>query len=228
MIKQFIFLISRRISFFLPIMGLKRFHKAKYGISNRYIHRIRYRQFDATHSNDDWQLEVYQKAREIMLEQNFSKVFDIGCGSGYKLIKYLGTYDTIGSEVNPAFQFLNEKYPNRKWIFSNFDINNNIETDLIICADVIEHLSNPDVLLNYIKSIKFKLLIISTPARDLLHYQTSDLFYGPPCNSTHMREWTFNEFEGYISNHFEVINHIISNQIQATQMIICKKNNDLL
>jgi hypothetical protein len=31
--------------------------------------------------------------------KNLQKIIDVGCGSGYKLVKYLGDYETIGFET---------------------------------------------------------------------------------------------------------------------------------
>ena len=45
----------------------------------------------------------------------FSTVYDIGCGSGFKLIKYLGHYETVGFDVEPTVSFLaGAEYPLRR------------------------------------------------------------------------------------------------------------------
>ena len=51
---------------------------------------------DSKNHNDKWQKEVYVYANELMKNNGFSKIIDIGCGSGYKLIKYLHEEEGLG------------------------------------------------------------------------------------------------------------------------------------
>ena len=72
-----------------------------------------------------------------MKKFRLNKVIDIGCGTGFKLIKYLGEFDTIGYETEPSIDFLKKTYPNRKWINSGkpsktFNKDGNKNCDLII------------------------------------------------------------------------------------------------
>ena len=171
---------------------------------------------------DQWQLEIYLHALGWMKKHKLKSVVDIGCGSGYKLITYLGEYETLGIELPINVDWLREKYPQRKWKKSCFSERSNINTDIIICADVIEHLVDPDELLYYIKSISYQYLIISTPDRSLYRRPRLNDFFGPPRHMAHVREWNFKEFENYIAIHFYVIDHRVTNLKDRTQMIICK------
>lgn len=96
---------------------------------------------------------------------------------------------------------------------------NNANFDLIICSDVIEHIPDPDQLINCLKSLDSKFIVFSTPNRDLFNSKYSQL--GPPPNPSHCREWNFEEFETYIRKNFEVIDHLITNKQQGTQLILC-------
>ena len=51
-------------------------------------------------------------------------------------------------------------------------------------------------------------------------------FWGPPINPAHLREWTFKEFRQYVSQHFDIVDHRITNAAQWTQMIIFKNKAD--
>ena len=94
--------------------------------------------------------------------------------------------------------------------------------DIVNCSDVIEHVLDPDELLNNIKKIKnVKYIFISTPDRNLIYSER----FGPPYNTSHIREWTFEELKSYISKHFDVIDHVVTNRKQWTQLIIVKNNN---
>jgi len=67
-------------------------------------------------STDEWQKEVYQLAAELADKNQFQKILDVGCGSGYKLIHQLGRFNTTGIEVDPTFSWLQKQYPDRNWL----------------------------------------------------------------------------------------------------------------
>ena len=103
-------------------------------------------------------MEVYLYALGLMKKYGFNSIIDIGCGSAYKLVTYLGDYETIGIEVPETYE----------WLISDFSTGKTLSADLIICSDIIEHLIDPYELIKFIKDISFKYLLISTPSRDLL------------------------------------------------------------
>ena len=191
----------------------------KFEIKRGYIHKIEYSYFNDTTNTDNWQLEVYLRAKEFAVKLNTSTMVDYGCGSGFKLIKYFPEYNTVGLDVSPTVDFLLEKYPNKKWYNIKDFEKLELDSEIVICADVIEHVLNPEELLNNIKKIKnIKYLFVSTPDRNLLPKAK----YGPPINQTHIREWSFEEFNKYISKHFFIEEHYISNPSQQTQLIIAQ------
>lgn len=196
------------------------FMPSYFGIKTGYRHRKIELYWDDTTCTDEYQKEVYELARFYYDKFGYKNVLDIGCGSGFKLIQYFSDCNTVGVEVEATYEFLKQKYPERRWInVSNIaEIPQN--TDLIICADVIEHLLNPDDLLKLISSIEFDLLFISTPERKIYR---GWLDYGPPQHVHHVREWNATEFKRYIGSHFEINSHQITNVDDATQLLICKK-----
>ena len=107
------------------------------------------------------------------------------------------------------------KYPNKSWTDTFEPIQN---MDVIIASDVIEHIGNPDELLDLIDVSKPKLIVLSTPNRDLLQKGQD----GPPKNTAHFREWSFDEFNRYVGNRFNIIEHVITNEKQGTQTIVCE------
>lgn len=200
-------------------------NKKTYCIKSSYRHRDGYKYFDDSNMKDEWQLEVYLHAQKMMGENQFKSIIDVGCGSAYKLIKYLGQYETIGLEVSPMYEWLLEKFPDRRWKKSDFNTQENLSADLVICADVIEHLEDPDALLAFINRIQCKYIILSTPSRDLLYHFWDRGYWGPPKNEHHIREWSVSEFRQYVSPMFEVVLHTISNRKQTTQMVVCRKKS---
>ena len=206
------------------------FKAENFFIKKDYISRSSYNHYDDRTLKDEYQDEVYFIASEMSKKYHFNSIGDVGCGSGYKLLKYFEPLATTGFEIEPTLTFLKSKYPARNWTESNFgDLRSNRQFDLMICADVIEHLENPDELLNWLANCTFEYLVISTPDRDqLIHFWThpshqAQLHSGPPVNSTHMREWNFEEFEKYLSRYFEVIQHIHCQKEFWGQIIIARK-----
>ncbi len=194
-----------------------------YCIKKNYTSRAHYTHYDDRECKDEYQDEVYATAAEIVYENGFKNIFDVGCGSGYKLVKYFDGLDTLGCEIQPTFDFLLHAYPHKKWMLSDFSCPYPArERDLIICSDVIEHLIDPDLLLNWIDQIDFKYLVISTPDRDKLPLAGQS---GPPINPAHIREWSFAEFEEYLSRYFHIVRHFHHERSGDGQIIIATKRS---
>lgn len=189
-----------------------------YFIRDGYRHRSEASYFDDTECTDQWQREVYRFAREVFDQKHLTTVCDIGCGSATKLVRYFAGCNIIGLDVPKTCEWLRRKYPNLSWMELDFKNAPSLRADLVIAADVIEHVLDPDELLEYIASLDPKYVVLSTPDRNLLGAGTHD---GPPHNPTHIREWSFAEFEAYAGNRFQVLEHFISNRAQATQCLLC-------
>jgi SAM-dependent methyltransferase len=193
-----------------------------YGIAQGYRHRKRKRYFDDTAETDEWQREVYSAAADLMQSEGLSTVYDVGCGSGYKLVHYLGKYDTTGFDIEPTLTFLKKTYPDRKWRFAAFDDRSFPPADLVVCADVIEHVDDPDALLSVLRDLTGQYLVLSTPERDLVYKERDRRRHGPPWNITHVREWSFAEFGSYVGSKFDIVEHRVTNREQGTQMVVCR------
>lgn len=201
-------------------MGLVRslVFKSKFHIKRGYKHRTKVEHFDDISNKDEYQREVYQKANTIFVENRLSSVLDIGCGSGFKLLKHFGKYDFIGVEVEPTLGSIQEKYGKQN--FKSWEEIKGKKFDLVICSDVIEHVLDPsNFILEIVNNIKFDYLVISTPERDLVR---GSFDYGPPRNPYHFREWNYQEFNKFIGNFVFIINHEIVNEFQGTQLICAK------
>jgi 2-polyprenyl-3-methyl-5-hydroxy-6-metoxy-1,4-benzoquinol methylase len=79
---------------------------------------------------------------------------------------------------------------------------------MIISADVVEHVFDPDLLLTVIKRLAHPktLILLSTPERTRLR--------GENClvckKGNHVREWAYDEFSAYLcSRGFKIIEHRI-------------------
>jgi Methyltransferase domain len=187
-----------------------------YFIKDGYVSRLDNKYFNDTRNTDKWQKEVYIYAKKLFNENKFSKVLDIGTGSAYKLITNFAKNETLGLDVTRTVEWLRETYPEKQWSDKFEPIQG---YDMIIASDVIEHIVDPNTLLDLIEQCNPKLIVFSTPDRDLLAKGDPN---GPPKNRAHVREWTMPEFHNYINSRFTVIDQFISNSKQATQVILAK------
>lgn len=187
--------------------------RENYFIKEGYEVRTENQFFDDTPFEDEFQKPVYEYATDLALRKGYRSVIDLGCGSGFKLMKYFRHLETIGIDLPQTVDFLVKKYPDRRWeVFSpSLPLPS---YDLVICADVIEHLLHPEALLDYISLLGPRSIVISTPDRDRLEKGIID---GPPRNIHHVREWNSEEFNAFVSDRFYVEAHLIEDN--ATQLV---------
>jgi len=157
-----------------------------------------------------YQYEVYKYASKLYRRDQCNSLLDLGCGPPTKMYHFFAGLDgsfALADQPTTA-QLAGKIFPNAE--FYAVDLNTPIgclsdqKFDMIICADVIEHLSRPDHLLSAIRenlSSQGK-AIISTPNRDVRR--------GPdnlqPDNPAHVREWNKPELKKFIEESgFEVI-----------------------
>jgi len=202
-----------------------------YCLPSSYVRRTEYHHFDDTPFTDAYQDDVYKRAKELYDEHNLDTILDIGCGSGFKLLKYFKNRNFTGLEIEPTLSWLKSSYPDNEWELSDLSNVYHANYDLVICSDVIEHLIDPDILLDYINSLSFKFAVLSTPERNVIQiYQRGKLFNGPPVNPAHTMEWQFDELADYISQKFNIIEHEMCNSSvnegKLCQYIIFGKNNE--
>lgn len=181
-----------------------------YYIHQPYEVRLDNKAFDDTPFTDEFQKEVYQYARQLAERYGFRSVLDIGCGSGFKLITNFFDRDTVGLELPDTLEFLEKKWPGRKWGTAGL-LYHDFAFELVISSDVIEHLVDPNELLKQIQLYRPKRIVLSTPERDELCFGTHD---GPPRNMHHVREWNFAEFHAYIGSWFQIREHFVINGCQ--------------
>lgn len=179
--------------------------------------------FDDRDLRDEWQDEVYAEVFYQFTLRGHQRIADLGCGSGYKLIKYFLAAVSIGIELEPCLSFLRASYPDRTWRSGEDTAASLLDVDMIMTSDVIEHVPEPGAMLQAFAESSASFFAISTPALDLLAERKMSPRFGPPANPSHIREWTTEEFFNFVSRYLRVVDHKITNIPQCTQLIFAVK-----
>lgn len=159
-----------------------------------------------------FQYDVYSRVAKVLRGRPRGRraVVDVGCGYPWKanaLLKPVA--DRVVAMDQPSLAEIVEKeFPSLEFRSINLENpdRNDSRFDVVLCADVIEHLLNPDECLEFLRSHQASdgLIVLSTPERRVL--RGADCLYSP--KPEHVREWTREEFSSYlVSRGFEVLDH---------------------
>lgn len=159
-----------------------------------------------------YQWPVYKFAARLLQKNGWESCVDVGCGVGIKLQwlhRRLPQLRIAAIDQRSAIEYCKSAYDFGEWHADDFespDRDLRLQAPLVICADVIEHVRNPDVLLSYLRErcAAGGQILLSTPDRDAL--RGADCVDCP--NKYHVREWNFREFAAYVeSRGLRIIEH---------------------
>jgi SAM-dependent methyltransferase len=176
-----------------------------YGIKPGYAINPRPHPYRDTLENSvRYQAEVYRRAGELARERRVRSVVDIGCGLATKLIDQVAPHcgQVTGVDLEDIVAICRQRHGVGRWIAG--DVEDPALTiggpyDLVICADVIEHVRDPDRVMGLIRAASHEgtVVVLSTPERDRRR-GPDDM--GPPGNWSHVREWNAAEFCAYLQS----------------------------
>lgn len=185
-----------------------------------------------------WQPDVYSRAIELARELGCNTLIDIGCGHAEKLMSCHPEFNIIGIDFGTNIEWCRSKYIFGTWLESDFEHikylpipNDLLKQSVMICSDVLEHLSDPRALLNILRMLMevAPALIISTPDRIMTW---GEKHCGPPPNSTHTREWSLAEFRRLLEREgftIDTISHTrsnnLTNELATIIAIVISQNN---
>lgn len=114
---------------------------------------------------------VHSKIIDILVQSHSHNILDVGCARGYlgeELLKKNNAAKLFGIEYDASAAEIAKKYYSQIWIGRVEDVIDSIPTkqfDAIVCADVLEHMPRPDIVLAMlIKVLKDKgILVTSIP-----------------------------------------------------------------
>jgi SAM-dependent methyltransferase len=144
-----------------------------------------------------YQPDVYTDAALVAERLGCSRIVDVGCGNATKLVRVASRFELVGIDFGSNIETCRNRHPVGTWIEHDLEEPGELPVDMtdaaVICADVIEHVIRPDLLLEKLLGglTHASVLFISTPERDLVRGGGS---VGPPRNQGHVREWTVREF----------------------------------
>lgn len=161
-------------------------------------------------ASGSYQWDVYLAAAAYLSAHPGTRFADVGCGYPTKVRQLI---ETVTAEIKLFDQpsmasAIAKEFPEFTFIPMDLECppDHGDRFGCIVCADVIEHLLNPDPLLKFLQQMLDTggLLFLSTPERDALR--------GENCVASpkrdHVREWNFGEFRAYLeSRGLQILDH---------------------
>jgi hypothetical protein len=150
--------------------------------------------------------EIYEIVQVLIAGTHRSRIIDIGCGDGEKLVK-ANANRKIGLDFGENILRCKRTYPNdadwRELEGSQtipVDLIDDIgPRDIVVCSRIIERLPDPTNLIFFLSQCfaRGAAVITSTPDRDLVHGPNH---MGPPASTAHVREWTTAEYGALLTS----------------------------
>ncbi len=148
-----------------------------------------------------YQYPVYLLCRDLLRARGGRSLLDIGSGPGTKLAELIAPLcpDLVLIDQPSSRGTVARELPSAVFYGADLDaldLDLERDFDLIVCADVLEHLKHPDACVRFIREhlATGGRAVLSTPERDYLR--------GPDCmtspHSEHVREWNAAEFRAFI------------------------------
>lgn len=148
-----------------------------------------------------FQWHVYRWANRLIRREKLQSVLDVGCGAGRKIEEHILPVcrSVEGVDHPEAIRRAAEaglRIPLHPADLEAPDIASWRTFDLVLCVDVLEHLTHPDRTLDLIRSFAHpqSLVLLSTPDRDRLR--------GRACRQSdkpdHVQEWAAPEFRRFL------------------------------
>jgi len=186
----------------------------------------KYKEYGAYHwavfSRDPRRHDLFTYARyQVVLDNTNIKdamtVLDIGCGDGaltYMFWKQNPNIKITGIEPEPVGRSLAKEMFRKKNASAAFLESSTLvpdeSQDIVICADVIEHVRDPEGLVAEISRILKPggRAVISTPVR----------LTESPWDKEHVREFFPEEFHQLIEKYFTMLTHEFSSSVFSTEL----------
>lgn len=147
---------------------------------------------------------------------NCESILDVGCGEGFTMsqlktenskLKIVGV-DSLDESVKIAKE-IHPYLDIRKGDIYKLDFKDN-SFDLVLCTEVLEHLTDPKKALSELKRVTKRYLILSVPNEPLFTIQRflrGKNVMGLGCHPEHIQWWTYSAFPKFVkSEDLKVLN----------------------
>lgn len=166
----------------------------------------------------------------LLKNRNIKNVADIGCGEGFGLNNLI--QNNIGNKYvgldssSAALKTAGKIYPKIKYIKGDIYRTpfKNSEFDLVVCSEVLEHLTNPDQAIKELRRISRRYILISVPLEPWFKF--SNFLRGKYLRTLgnhpeHINWWGTGSLNKFISPHLNIISHTVS---FPWQIVLCSVN----
>lgn len=167
---------------------------------------------------DYWRVEgkIRPRHREIVriiTERRPGKILDLGCGNGYILRMLPPSFERYGCEVSKsAVDFISDKDKGVHCVVCdlNKEFPFDADFDIIVASEVLEHLVNPDKVLENVKAhlTKQGLFLVTTP--NVVHWTFRLQFLRgrfPTYNKSHLYFWDLEGFQDLLQSYgYQILN----------------------
>lgn len=173
-------------------------------------------------SSRHYQFPVYELVSRIVEDKGARTLVDVGCGVGTKLENLHRAHPELeihGIDQPAAIDWCRAHWEFGTWYADDFenpgDATRDLAADVVVCADVIEHVLDPDMVLRYLRRLSHAetWFVLSTPDREQLRGTENRR----PPNPHHVREWSAPEFAAYLdSQGFTIEQQVHQLPVRAT------------
>jgi 2-polyprenyl-3-methyl-5-hydroxy-6-metoxy-1,4-benzoquinol methylase len=154
-------------------------------------------------TSHSFQHPVYELARRWLLRTRAQSFLDVGSGPGTKVAELIAPHceDVVLLDQPSAQALAARLLPGARFVAADLEtlaLQLGRGFDLIVCADVLEHLANPEPCLRFVREHLNPngIAVLSTPERDRLR--------GRACRESphpeHVREWNAAEFRAFVEH----------------------------
>ena len=132
--------------------------------------------------------DVYARAADVATRLGATRIIDLGAGAGGKLAALAPDFEILGIDYGPNVEIARRAFPAATWREHDLDAAGGLPLtpeqlrgSVVVCANVIEHLLSPELLLENLRDIlpSIEALVISTPNRDTTSGPED---FGPPAD----------------------------------------------
>jgi len=183
---------------------------SKYKLPENYIERKEMSYFDDSanfESDIVHQPEVYEAAEYFLQSGRRTTIIDVGCGSGRKL-RSVNADRHIGVDFGSNLSFCRQRFDAwGEWIEADLSREDCIVLadhadggTVVVCADVIEHLLDPEPLVALLCACYRRGALVLTSTPDRIRARGAE-HCGPAPNRSHIREWALEEYVEFLADH---------------------------